>query len=942
MATADNPRHDHPADWRVAAHNPAASPAQKEAERRQLLLIVSVCILFVLGTVAGILYIMRPVAPPRLISLSVSEYVSEWPLNPFAQYDAAHLEEGFPRTVDPTAVAKPREKEKDFNNQATREQMKKTLAEWLEKSDATAIIHVSALAVVRDSVVYLVPAESRPNPQEPLKDWFALSELIDLIKDGRGRQKLLFLDLAHSQTAPLKHELIQDAAYATNQYLEKLTNDHELPFNVLVSCSAGEVSYPLYETETSVFMHYIVKGLQGGANGYLSADEWDTAITVQELAAYITDHVYLWVNANLDSRQTPRLYGKAPDFYVAPSSREARTSDKDVDEEAPKGPAYPASLLAGWQKRDEWLNAGAGNIAPLLVNQLEGALMRAESFWMYRDVAGANKLLDIASFEQAYKRVPDYMWGLPAMKRLPVTLTEAITSADKANENTASTQWQELRRLEREAAQKPEDKALKSKADERWNMIKSGAKTKKNHEMYAQFFWQTLVSDRDCYDRFDKISELFGTELRNMEAKAEQLGWLLNMIDRVKFKIHRDENSREVGFWLCSRHEQMVRTISLLEPMSLPWVKPKLDALLKEHRQLEAEVYSASSATANYTKLRERFNQLEKGYQEVELQIKRINFSTLQLNRALLYLNGSVEHFWEGLDTQSGMQNTWVELLNKSKSLFDRLSTPRPQTGEDIDLDTRDVATTLEELRRNFRSEEVKKALVAAEQDKVWPPKEHRNLDWLLLGPWLSAEDRKLVWETKRKLALGYHQRRIAEDLKQQNNKPRLSKLKPNEPRDPLAVEFASTDLRYRMAAGLLTIAGVEEAPKLESARPTTNDLNAWKTLGVQMRYAPEYLPALVEAPVKFTNLGRETDADLALRLIPYSIRVEARNQLLSQFYLSPLYRSRTVELARWLHDHYYVPTREHLQATNVAKSFYDSRAIELKNILERMQTEVR
>ena len=162
-----------------------------------------------------------------------------------------------------------------------------------------------------------------------------------------------------------------------------------------------------------------------GLNDPDADTDHDHAISLRELAAYLTQRVDAWARQHRALRQRPMLVGSTDSFLLASLNRRqplapARTEkpEKAADKQAPtdqpgpsektskdadKGKAddknqvekkrkeeppkeepatptrvYPVWLARGWAPRDHWISGPQIAAAPRLFRQLEAQLLRVE------------------------------------------------------------------------------------------------------------------------------------------------------------------------------------------------------------------------------------------------------------------------------------------------------------------------------------------------------------------------------------------------------------------------------------------------------------------------------------------------------------------------------------------------------------------------------------
>ena len=88
----------------------------------------------------------------------------------------------------------------------------------------------------------------------------------------------------------------------------------------LASCQQGQVSYEWEQASQSVFTHYLLEGLAGGA-------DFDNKgfVTIQDINRYVADRVTVWAVEHGRS-QTPTLGGGWSGDIVVGDYREEQTS----------------------------------------------------------------------------------------------------------------------------------------------------------------------------------------------------------------------------------------------------------------------------------------------------------------------------------------------------------------------------------------------------------------------------------------------------------------------------------------------------------------------------------------------------------------------------------------------------------------------------------------
>jgi hypothetical protein len=102
---------------------------------------------------------------------------------------------------------------------------------------------------------------------------------------------------------------------------------------VLCPCSAGQISLTSDELGQSAFIYYLVRGLQGLADGYNAESRTDKRVSLRELGNFLAVHVDRWARQNRGVGQVPVLFGGSPeaDVILVP----VRTGPAAQEEERP-------------------------------------------------------------------------------------------------------------------------------------------------------------------------------------------------------------------------------------------------------------------------------------------------------------------------------------------------------------------------------------------------------------------------------------------------------------------------------------------------------------------------------------------------------------------------------------------------------------------------------
>ncbi len=326
-----------------------------------------------------------PPAPPFLLTINLAELnARQYPVLAFARQDGQRLERHFP--------------DKRQAETKTRELLLGELNALTNRTDPL-VVSITALALVRDENVYLVPGDADPDDDASLLD---VRHVLDALGRCPAAHKLLILDIAH----PLADGRLGVLTDRVAQTIEESLQRQPPNFFVLCSASADQVALRSEVLQCSVLTHYLDRGLQGEAD----ADS-DLRVTVAELFAYVRPRVERWAQLNRGRRQRPRLLGAADDFVLVGLSK-----NRPAPWERPALPAYPQALHDGWSKRDQWRDQGAVHRSPRPLMRLEANLLRYEALWR----GGAIAPDDWDAFGREVARLEHDIAAAAAVQPIPV------------------------------------------------------------------------------------------------------------------------------------------------------------------------------------------------------------------------------------------------------------------------------------------------------------------------------------------------------------------------------------------------------------------------------------------------------------------------------------------------------------------------------------------
>jgi hypothetical protein len=192
------------------------------------------------------------------------------------------------------------------DKRATETRIKKALKHWLPSvvkanvSEVYVFFAGHGLASSDHSGVYLIPEDGDPD----LLSDSAVSkdEMLSLISRSSPKQATIFLDTCYSGLSRTSEALIASARGISVVHKEidsSMTN-----ITVLSASSGSEISHSLREAKHGLFSYFLMKGLEGEADG-----DSDDRITAAELLGYVKNHVTVQAAAT-GKKQTPNIEGE--------------------------------------------------------------------------------------------------------------------------------------------------------------------------------------------------------------------------------------------------------------------------------------------------------------------------------------------------------------------------------------------------------------------------------------------------------------------------------------------------------------------------------------------------------------------------------------------------------------------------------------------------------
>jgi len=323
---------------------------------------------------------------PYFVTIPIGEYSDPaWPANPWVYEDSTMLAECF-KTRDGQPLASNWKNSQQQNRLQTgldsiaNGSIEPGLTGQLDKAAGRPlVIHINSLAVARNRMVYLLPAEAKP---EDSSNWIPITKLLDAVQACKSPKKLLILDISRPVADPYNGVLRNDVAAVLHDLLDTRNKSSDpLKYSVITSCAPGELSIPADPAHCTAFALAMVEGLNGAADKYNKDETSDDQVTVSELAQFVAARVSRYALKVRNVRQTPQFYpaeGPDADFVVAFGKV------KKVEFKTSRG-NYPGELRSAWANRDLEAKTGAANGYPIAFARLTGGIVRAEETWRGSD-----------------------------------------------------------------------------------------------------------------------------------------------------------------------------------------------------------------------------------------------------------------------------------------------------------------------------------------------------------------------------------------------------------------------------------------------------------------------------------------------------------------------------------------------------------------------------
>jgi len=832
------------ADWRT--DTPGA------AGNRNVLAVVSLLtLLAIAGVLIGVLiFWFRSKPKPRFVSIPVGEYNHPaWPVNPWANEDAARLAECFPDGRSNV--------EFEFQEQKKIRELFDALAIRDADSSRPLVLHITALAAVRGREVYLLPGKAQP--EDDPNNWIAVEELLKRFDQAAADHgKLLVLDLAHPVADPFSGVLRNEVSDRLHELLAP--RSATLSFPVLTACGPGEESLPADAEQCSGFALYLSEGLSGAADGYVAGQGRDRIVTPPELAAFLSARVGRWARMVHGRKQVPRLYGptdRGPVFRV-PTSLPAPAAQSAPD-------PYPKWLADGWQLRADQRKTGADLALPIEFARLTTALERAEQAWLRSRDAGRIE----RSWAETRGSWQTALKEAGRMDRAADVFNQALAAVGKyrlaaarrvRNRPDAPDDWKPA--LDQYLAAKPptgKDKPDESRMflDE-WFKKVQPEKGEENRLDAAWLLWDrfrlsppTVARSRAAVAALDAIAARDAMKTDRRFAETVLLRSLAAWDYRSQIiSAYPEEQAQEL-----LRAENELTQVLALGPDGFGLVRPQLDAALKSYQAGQMGFFTGSSQAGIQLK------DAADGFANARLALDPWHQAGQELNAAVAAL---IDAMPSALTAPRGEFDNWLATVEVVTELANAVA----PVGKDQSLNPAQLKEALAKKRTvsivdPFAVPPGKKE--PAPLEPRTKPEDVARLARLAAATALPADSRRKMWDTIRADTRVFH-----EAARKRDADDDAAGVPTTNPAEADGKEFVGENelatRRARVSVALLKLAGYAKADDLSTAvrRLELDPASDAEPLGGMLRKAwPEELPA------QATATGRPHEADRIARATP-------------------------------------------------------------------------
>lgn len=247
------PRRAGPRPWQGGRYH--SSARRGPGGRLRTILILLAVILALAGAVVAWVLYPRGVPRPNFTAIAIDQYTDpRIPPNQWTAQDREALRgRGWPES-----------------NAFTSQQKDRLVAELRnlgrnQPADQPLVIYLRAYALpTGKGDLAVLPGDANLDDET---SWLPLQDVMGFVKDCPVKRKLLLLDVAQPFADARAGAVANDAAARAGPIVKKAV-DEDPNLLVLCSCSPGQTSLASEEMGHSVFVHYLLEGLSGAADGW--------------------------------------------------------------------------------------------------------------------------------------------------------------------------------------------------------------------------------------------------------------------------------------------------------------------------------------------------------------------------------------------------------------------------------------------------------------------------------------------------------------------------------------------------------------------------------------------------------------------------------------------------------------------------------------------------
>jgi hypothetical protein len=726
-----------PTTWRDAQMRRATLPSSVQPRQRRALFLAGILLALVGAVVALLLFLNKPPVI-SYIALVVDQYTDpRIPPQAWADQDRKALTQFTWNNLN------------TFPNQQRSELLRglRELGANLSKDDPL-VIYLRAYACTDGEGVSLLPADAALDAPET---WIPVVDLLAILKDCPVKNRLLLLDLTQPLSDARAGILGHDVAQRLQPLLEK-AHDSDPTLQILCACSPGQVSLAPEEIGQSLFIYYLLQGLQGRADGAGDGGVRDGTVHVNELAAYVTKHVDRWAWINRGVRQTPKLLHAQKNFSLT-VAKETQTAGG----ESTLSSVYPEKLKEAWAVRDGWWSDGGQRTPTEAYRRLDAALFRVDRRWrggLALDAAlegytvSAGDAVKVRDAKRPRRGVESLARAVARQGKEPdVNLKEVrqllLDMARWSNAQPKTPDDEKNLKQARETLDKQFKDRLFDLAWTIWQVVKLEDKPSQSN---LKYWYSLLKNDRSRlrYQEIDLLRDLVEWEYN----PAKEKDWPGEV---VALAVQLEDLLAEVPDPLDSDLEA--------------WVRTPLEQAKDLHRQGLTTLLE-SRAPRNWAEPSKSLDRAKQEAQEVKERLQVLTMARARLDEALVLLPEYIACLDRGLHDREGVWREAADEATRVKRLLEQRPGDDAAARDGLE-NLRPRATALrdrlEKLRQALRPGDAKQLKEQSEQGSL---DDSLKLRTLLDTPALSAGQRAEIWSAWLPLAERLHRHLVERERK--------------------------------------------------------------------------------------------------------------------------------------------------------------------------------